>query len=151
MAIYVGNRPTTIVRLATLEDIHRRDGRTPTAADEAEVQKGTRFVLYENGHEYVCHEGFLRADGGEAEIRDALRGPTPWLSYPVGCRTLWIRVYEGRVRMMVLVNREGFAEICWTFPLRGEPVLLSGDAPWTAAEAMIRAEAWTAAQGWADA
>lgn len=75
MTIYgrFGN-PITIVRMGTLDDVEQLDKRKPDEVDRASIANGSYLVCRDDDNaEWLQHLGYLRADGGIAEIYDAIR------------------------------------------------------------------------------
>lgn len=65
--------PCTIVRVGTLDDVHKLDGRKPDKTDREAVKCGSYVVVrFEGGAERLYHQAFLRADGGAREIGEAI-------------------------------------------------------------------------------
>lgn len=80
MTIYGrSGEPVTIVRLGTLDDIKKLDGRKPDKTDRDAIANGSYLVVrFADGEEQVYHQAYLRADGAAQEIaaaRDALPQP----------------------------------------------------------------------------
>lgn len=93
MAIYSGFGEKVVpVRLATLEDVKKFEGRKPDKQDRERTKEGWRAVFKyvqpdadEQGRrsrhpgeecidkEFLADAAFLRADGGFAEIHDAFK------------------------------------------------------------------------------
>lgn len=66
----------TILRLATLEDVEKLDGRKPDKQDREAVANTSYVVVVDEGdekkRERLYHQAFLRADRGSVEISEAL-------------------------------------------------------------------------------
>jgi hypothetical protein len=63
----------TIVRVGTLEDVSKLDGRKPDKQDRENVKNGGYVVVrFDDGSEQLCHQAFLRADEGQREISRAI-------------------------------------------------------------------------------
>lgn len=80
MAIYgrFGHK-LTIERKATLEDIKPLTGRKPDKQDREALKHGSYWVgkYIDDGKEDLHHLGFLKADGGAAEVSARLREIDP--------------------------------------------------------------------------
>lgn len=62
-----------IMRLGTLEDVLKLDGRKPDEDDRLAVEAGSYVVtMDESGRQRLYHRAYLRADGGIKEIVQAL-------------------------------------------------------------------------------
>ena len=73
MAIYGrGGQVVTIVRVGTLQDVTRLDGRRPDKRDRECVKYGSYVVIDDAGTERLYHQAFLRADDGAREIGEAI-------------------------------------------------------------------------------
>lgn len=63
----------TIVRVGTLQDVQKLDGRKPDKTDREAVKNGSYVVVrFEGGEERLYHQAFIRADGGSLEITRAI-------------------------------------------------------------------------------
>lgn len=63
----------TIVRVGTLEDVTKLDGRKPDKHDRENVKNGGYVVVrFADGTEQLYHQAFLRADEGQQEISRAI-------------------------------------------------------------------------------
>lgn len=67
----------TILRIGTLDDVMRLDGRKPDKIDKQAVGLGSYVVVREKdglgaGKERLYHIGYLRADNGWNEISNAI-------------------------------------------------------------------------------
>ncbi len=71
----------TVERMGTLEDVKKLDKRKPDKIDKKAVELGSYVVVKERdgrnaGNERLYHVGYLKADGGWAEISDAIEAAT---------------------------------------------------------------------------
>jgi hypothetical protein len=68
-----------VLRYAVLADIARLDDREPDEKDFAAVRDHSYVVVLDpvSGKELLYHQAFLKADGGLAEIAEALRLGAP--------------------------------------------------------------------------
>lgn len=70
--------PITIVRVATLEDVRKLEGRKPDKADLEAVRNGSYVVVRrtDDSAERLYHQAFMRADDGSREITAAIEALT---------------------------------------------------------------------------
>jgi hypothetical protein len=80
MAIYGrAGQEVTIVRVGTLDDVRKLDGRRPDKQDREAVENGSYVVTRDadSGQERLHHLAFLRADGGSREVTEAIEALLP--------------------------------------------------------------------------
>lgn len=78
MAIYGRTgQAVTILRVGTLEDVKKLDGRKPDKQDKHNVKYGGYVVALDDGKERLYHQAFLRADNGAVEIGRAIEATVP--------------------------------------------------------------------------
>lgn len=65
--------PLKVLRMGTLDDVQKLDGRKPDKQDRAAIESGSYVVCSEeDGTERLYHQAFIRADGGAREIGAAI-------------------------------------------------------------------------------
>ncbi len=84
MAIYgrFGDK-VKIVRIGTLEDVKKLDGRKPDKQDREAVKTGSYVVVeQDDGRKRLYHLAYIRADNGAREVSDVIRtvAPPEWLT-----------------------------------------------------------------------
>ncbi len=65
----------TVVRRATVADVKEFEGRKVTKKDRERTNEGMRWIFqYQDGKQLLADTSYLRADGGNKEIEEAIQG-----------------------------------------------------------------------------
>jgi len=73
--IYLFSEVVRLARMATLADVRKLEGRKPDKRDRDALALGSYVVVVTAAkRERLCHQAYLKADGGSLEIQKEIDG-----------------------------------------------------------------------------